>query len=249
MIRIAKFALSSITALSLLSVSSCAKASQSSPVNTADREAIEKVIYQYLMKNPQIIREALIELQEREDRESILAVTKELQHDSRDFSIGPQNAKVTIVEFFDYNCTYCKKSAGWVQQTIEKNPTDIRFVFKELPILDRRTQTSRKAAIAALAAKRQNKYMEMHFALMQADGFSDVQINATAKKLGLTMRKFEKDLKDEKLQEHIEDNMYLASRIPGLTGTPFFIINEKFIASGNTVALQGMVDDAFQGDG
>ena len=227
-------------ALVLASLAGCAEAGQTSKAD------VEKIVKEYLLENPEIIREALVVLQEREDQQSIINVAKELRNDPRDFSIGPADAKVTMVEFFDYNCTYCKKSTGWIQDVIKKHPKDVRVVFKELPILDGRTRTSRNAAKAAMAAQKQGKYMEMHLALMDSSVLSKDFINKTAKKLELDMDKFEADLKDKANDAQLESALILANRIPGLTGTPFFVINDEFLASGNTRALQLMLDNALK---
>lgn len=230
------------SALLFASMAGCAEAGQKTePANQAE---IENIVRAYLLENPEVIEEALVLLDERRDRESIVAVAKELRQDKRDFSVGPKDAKVTMVEFFDYNCAFCKQSTAWVQSVIKKHPNDVRVVFKELPILERRTQTSRNASKAALAAKKQGKYMEMHLALMDGTALSEKFITASAVKIGLNMTQFKKDMADPKLDEKLEDDMYLASRIPGLTGTPFFVINDKFLASGNTDALQSLLEEA-----
>lgn len=237
--------LKTASALSFLlcfsALAGCAEA-QTSTSMTNTKE-IETVVRNYILEHPEIIREALILLEEKENRESIQAVAQLLRHDVRDYSIGPKNAKVTIVEFFDYNCSFCKTSTAWIQEVMAKHPKDVRVVFKELPILERRTRTSRNAAKAALAAKKQGKYSEMHFALMAGTDLTPAFITATAKKLGLNMKKFEKAMKDEALDMQLEDGMFLASQIPGLTGTPFFVINDQFLASGNTEKLQSMLEE------
>ncbi len=226
----------------LPAIASCAQADDTT--SSLSQAQIEKIVKSYLLENPEIIREALILLDEKEDRQSIQVVAKELRHDDRDYSMGSKKAKVTIVEFFDYNCGFCKTSTPWIQEVMAKYPKDVRVVFKELPILDRRTQTSRNAAKAAIAALKQGKYSEMHFALMKGTALSENFINATAKKIGLNMKKFKADMNSENTDTQLEDTMYLASRIPGLTGTPFFVINDKFLASGNTQVLQAMLDEA-----
>ncbi|MBL4871410.1 MAG: thioredoxin domain-containing protein [Robiginitomaculum sp.] len=227
--------------IAITSFAGCAEASENKQI--LKKSEIEKIVKAYLLDNPEIIRDALVLLDEKEDRLSIQNVASELRSDARDYSIGNKKAKVTIVEFFDYNCGFCKKSTAWVQEIMAKYPKDVRVVFKELPILDRRTRTSRNAAKAALAAHKQGKYSEMHFALMGGTSLTSDFIEATAKKMGLNMKKFNADLKNEDLNTHLEDTMYLASRIPGLTGTPFFIINDQFLASGDTVKLQAMLDE------
>ena len=231
-------------ALFLSSLSGCAQAGQTSePANKAE---IESIVKNYLLENPEIIREALVVLQEKEDRQSIVNVASELRNDDRDFSIGPKDAKVTLVEFFDYNCSFCKKSTKWVMDVIEDHPNDVRVVFKELPILEGRTRTSRNAAKAAMAAQRQGKYLEMHLALMNASVLSKDFITKTAKDIGLDMAKFEADLDDKSHDAQLEAALILANQIPGLTGTPFFVINDDFLASGNTRALQSMLEKALK---
>ena len=230
------------TALLFSAIVGCTNAGADS--GKMSKAEVEKIVKEYLLENPEIIREAMIILDEREERAQIVAVKDELHNDKRDYSYGPKNAKVTIVEFFDYNCPYCKQSTDWLQNVMKEYPKDVRVVFKELPILDRRTQTSRNAAKAALAAGRQGKYNEMHLAMMDGNNLSQKYINSSALKLGLDMAKFKKDMSDEALDEQLEDGMYLASRIPGLTGTPFFVINEKFMASGDKQALNAMLQEA-----
>lgn len=225
----------------LSSFAGCAQASEDA--TTLSKTEIEKIVKAYLLENPEVIRDALVILDEREDRQSIQNVADELRDDKRDYSIGSKKAKVTIVEFFDYNCSFCKRSTGWVQEVMAKYPKDVRVIFKELPILERRTRTSRNAAKAALAAHKQGKYSEMHFALMDASDVSQKFITSTAIKLGLNITKFEKDMQSEELDTHLEDTMYLASLIPGLTGTPFFVINDQFLASGDEVKLQRMLEE------
>ncbi|MBL4854779.1 MAG: DsbA family protein [Robiginitomaculum sp.] len=226
------------------SLAGCAEASQkAAPANKAE---IEQVVKSYILENPEIIEDALRLLAEKRDSQSITAVGQELWFDERDFSVGAKDAKVTLVEFFDYNCTFCKRTTGWLQDVIRDHPNDVRVIFKELPILERRTKTSRNAARAALAAQRQGKYSEMHFALMDGTNLNEKFINSVAIKLGLDMKKFHADMKNDAVEEQIEDTMFLASRIPGLTGTPFFVINTKFMASGDTVALQKMLDVALR---
>ena len=164
----------------ILALPACSQAGETSSLAKSD---IEKIVKEYLMENPEIIRDALIELDAREERAAMAAVKDELFNDKRDAVIGPKDAKVTIVEFFDYNCSFCKKSTEWLQTVMEEHPDDVRVIFKELPLLDKRTRTSRNAAKAALAADRQDKYAEMHFALMAERGLSEERIDQIADKI------------------------------------------------------------------
>ena len=230
-------------AAALMALSGCA---QAGPAGTVERAEVENIIQDYLLKNPEVIREALIELDKKEDRASIAAVSDALFKDPRDVSLGPQDAKVTIVEFFDYNCGYCKQSSLWLKEAMEKYPNDVRVVFKELPILDGRTQTSRNAAKVALAAARQGKYKSLHFTLMEQSSLSEENVLRLAEEAGLDMAKLKEDMTDSRMDQHLEDILLLANEIPSLTGTPFFVINDDFIAGANPVKLDALLESALE---
>lgn len=225
------------------SFSACAQAGPGPDVKEAD---VERIIKDYLMENPEIIRDALIELDERQDREAIAAVSSQIFNDPRDISVGPDDAKVTVVEFFDYNCGFCKNSTQWVEDLLEDYPDDVRVVFKELPILDSRSKTSRYAAKAALAAGRQDKYTEVHFALMDQRSLTQDRIRQVVEDSGADMKKFDADMKDVALERQIEDTLLLSSRIPALTGTPFFLVNNDFVAGANTGRLDELLSKALE---
>ena len=244
------YLLTTLAAVALMT-SSCAQADSGTNMSKAE---IENLVRAYILENPEIIRDAFIKLQEKEvaqeqelSRDSILAAKDALENDPRDMFIGPKDAKVTIVEFFDYNCGFCKRATPWVENVSEKYGNDVRVVFKELPILDNRTKTSRIAARAALAAGRQGKYSEMHFALMEEKRLSGDSIKKLAEKIGLDMRKYEADLADASIDQQINDTMQLADRIPALTGTPFFVVGGEFVSGANTARLEQLVEDALNG--
>jgi len=231
-------------AFALVAVSGCAQAeSKGRDMKRAD---VEQIIKEYLMENPEILREALIELDKKEDRQALAAVSDALFKDPRDVSIGPKDAKVTVVEFFDYNCGFCKTSSDWLKGVMDKYPNDVRIVFKELPILDGRTKTSRNAAKAALAAARQGKYSTVHFSLMAERSLTKERVLAIAEKAGLDMDKLKKDMDDPGMDRQLEDGLLLANRIPSLTGTPFFVINDDFIAGADVKSLDAMLKKALK---
>ena len=240
-----KFITATALSVSLLAITGCTQAGQSA-AQDVNRANIEQIIQEYLLENPEILREALIELDKKEDRASILAVADALYKDPRDISIGPKDAKVTVVEFFDYNCGFCKTSSEWIKNVMDKYPDDVRIVFKELPILDGRTKTSRNAAKAALAAGRQGKYSTIHFSLMAERSLTEDRVLQITEKAGLDMEQLKKDMEDPKLERQLQDGLLLANRIPSLTGTPFFVINDDFIAGGNVKALDEMLQKALK---
>jgi len=234
-----------------LMTASCAEAG---PTTTMSKSEIETIVKEYLLENPEIVRDAFIALQEKEAlkeqelyKESIVSAKDALENDPRDASIGPVDAKVTIVEFFDYNCGYCKRATPWIEEAVEKYGSDIRVIFKELPILDDRTKTSRLASRAALAADKQGKYAEMHFALMEKDRLSGDIIRSVAKEVGLDMRRYEADLADPTIDQHINDTLQLANRLPALTGTPFFIVGDEYISGADTARLEQLVEAGLKG--
>ena len=242
--------MTSIAALGIMTAS-CAEAG---PTTNLTKAEIETLVKEYLLENPEVIRDAIIKLQEKElaqeqesYRESIISAKDSLENDPRDPVIGPKNAKVTIVEFFDYNCGFCKRATPWVEEAVKEYGDDIRVVFKELPILDDRTRTSRLASRAALAAQRQGKYSEMHFELMKQQRLSGDIIRETAEKIGLDMRKYEADLADATIDQHINDTLQLADRLPALTGTPFFVIGDEYISGANTTRLEEIVREKLKG--
>ncbi len=224
---------------------------QDSPFSTSEEEAVRQLVREYILENPEIIEEAIYLLQTQRDvaeaqrkRNAINDNWDALVNDPRDFSIGPEDAKVTVVEFFDYNCGYCKTSANWVRDLIEEHGEDVRVVFKETPIFASRYAGSTEAAKAALAAKQQDKYLDLHFALMDARGTLDPQqVNAIAKQQGLSMRWLTNAMKDEALDTQLEETLELASTI-GLRGTPYFLINGEPIEGANIQRLEAQINAA-----
>ncbi len=243
MTRTFSFALAA-TAIAL--TPACAQES----VDTASKEAIEQVVYDYIMENPEIIEEALIALSEKREtaelekaREAIAENQDKLFNNAADFSVGPADAPVTIVEFFDYRCGYCKRSAEWAVGLPEQYDNQVRVVFKELPIL---SAESEKAALAAIAAGKQDKYIEMHMALMELDnksGFGPDQIDAAAESVGIDVAKMRADMKSVDVQKAVADSKSLA-RTLGIDGTPNFIIGTDQIPGADTGRVEALIEAA-----
>lgn len=219
-------------------------------VGTADKEAIEKIVAEYIIENPQIIEDALIALSEQraaEEAEQARAAIAEnrdaLINNAGDFSIGPADAPVTVVEFFDYRCGFCKRSAEWATELPEKYDNQVRVVFKEFPIL---STESEKAALAAIAAGKQDKYVEMHMALMELDngsGFGPDQIDAAAESVGVDVATMRADMKSIEVQKTVADAKSLA-RTLGITGTPAFIIGDEAISGADIQRVEALIEAA-----
>jgi protein-disulfide isomerase len=144
------------------------------------------------------------------------------RHDG-DAIIGNPKGDVTMVEFMDYNCGWCKRSLSEVQALTEKDK-NLRVVLKEFPIFG---QQSEFAARAALAARKQDKYWPLHVALFSHEGqVTEEVVREIAKSQGLDMEKLEADMKDQKVLDTISTNYDLAKNLK-LNGTPAFIVDDK----------------------
>jgi protein-disulfide isomerase len=135
-----------------------------------DRAETEQIIREYILENPELIEEALIKLQAKQKaaaseaaEAAIAANFAALYENEDDYSVGPADAEIVVVEFFDYRCGWCKRSVDWVRALPETHDGKVRVVFKELPIFGGISET---ASLAALAAGKQGKYTEFHMALM-----------------------------------------------------------------------------------
>ena len=136
---------------------------------------------------------------------------------------GPKNAKVTVIEFSDFQCPYCSRGRQVMEDLLKEYPKDVRVVFKNLPLPFH--GDAKPAAIAALAAGRQNKFWEYHDVLFENQrALKEANLLSYAEKLGLDMAKFKKDIKDPALAKQVDDDMALASK-HGVQGTPGFFVN------------------------
>ena len=196
----------------------------------AEKAALDAIIHDYLMTNPRVIMDAVEQYrqnQEEMDAQAFSVKIKE-QHDAiyKDPSspvVGDKDGDVTLVEFFDYNCGYCKQAFKDVQKLVDEDK-NLRIVFKEIPIL---SETSHTAARYALAADKQGKYWEYHQALMAGSGqLNEARLESVANDIGLDIAKLKKDADSAEVRTAIEKNLQLAREI-GITGTPGFVIGDE----------------------
>jgi protein-disulfide isomerase len=194
-------------------------------------ERIEEIVRDYLLREPEVIYEALQELQRRqqvaatERQKAAIAANEALLFDDPATPFGGDaDAQVTLVEFFDYRCTYCRRVVGAMQALLE-NEDGLKIVFKDLPVLG---EESVQAARAALASREQDGYVPFHFALMQAADLSHAGIMAIARDVGLDAERLAQDMQAPAIQEGIDANYALADRL-GIDGTPAFVIGDQLI--------------------
>jgi protein-disulfide isomerase len=211
---------------------------------TSNDRAFGEKVRAYLMRHPEVIEEATAQMQARQqasaDREARVALTANrslLERDGDDFVANP-NGKITVVEFFDYKCTYCKASATAVLDIIAKNP-DVRFVFKEMPIL---TDTSSKASEAQLAANKNNgKYLNVFGALMAERALDDSGVQRIMSDHGVDVARLDPNAKAA-ADKHISETKALAKSV-GIEGTPAFVVGDHVIAGWIPEELQAGIDE------
>jgi protein-disulfide isomerase len=233
-------------ALFLLASSGASGLAQQSPV--LDRAQVEEIVREYLLNNPEIIVEAIEKLEARQrqaqqadQRSAIAAHREQLQRDADAPVAGNPNGDVTMVEFFDYRCPYCKQVAPTVAQLL-KEDGKLRFVFKELPILG---PDSVVAARAALAANAQGKYMAMHSALLRYRGtYDEATVMRIATEAGLDTARLRADMAKPEIEAMIDRNRGLA-RALSVTGTPAFIVGDKVVpGAANLETLRTLIAEA-----
>ncbi|MDO8421054.1 MAG: DsbA family protein [Parvibaculum sp.] len=194
-----------------------------------ETKAIEKIVHDYLVQNPEVMIEVMSELDARQEaakrsaqNNAVAKHRKAIFDDPASFVMGNPKGDVTIVEFFDYNCGYCKRAFAPLMNTI-KADGNVRLVLKEFPILG---PSSVIASYATMAAEKQGKYFEMHKALFMHKGSLDEdEVMAVAKSVGLDIARLRRDMADPKFAKTIERNEALAQALK-ISGTPSFVIGD-----------------------
>lgn len=185
------------------------------------QESIGKAVEAYAKQAEERARK---EAEERQQREFEEAFKNPVQIEIGNSPVkGPADAKITIIEFSDFQCPYCKRGKDNMEKVMEMYPKDVKIVFKQLPLGFHQQATP--AAKAALAAGKQGKFWEMHDKLFDNQGkLSDSFYEETAKELGLDMTKFKADVASDEIAQQIKDESALASKV-GISGTPGFFVN------------------------
>lgn len=230
---------------SFLALTLTAACAQEDAAKSPERAATEEIVREYILANPEIIEDALIELERRrveaeeeKNRERVIANSELIFSSKADYAIGPDDAPVTLVEFFDYRCGPCRGSLPIISALPEKYKGQVRVVFKEFPIL---SPESRIASLAALAAGRQDKYFEMHQALMQSPSrFTEADITKLAEGIGLDMAKWREDRADKALRDQVDRNHFLAQTI-GANATPTFVIGDTLFSGLDPNKLDSLI--------
>lgn len=202
------------------------------PMKPAEREAIEQVIHDYLVKHPEVVIEALRAGQEaekaREAAEAKAEIARrrdELLNDPASPVGGNPKGDVTIVEFFDYRCPYCKQMEPGLEALIKEDPK-LRIVYKEFPILGPDSLIASRVALAA-ARQGNDKYLRFHTAMMNAKGLiNEASILKVAEESGLDVAKVKADMNSPEIEALIKKNYALADGLD-IKGTPALVIGDS----------------------
>lgn len=187
-----------------------------------ERTQVESIVHDYVLAHPEIIPEAMEKLRDRESGKTVTANRDAILTPFGSAWAGNPKGDVTLVEYFDYNCGYCRASLPMIAKLIAADPK-VRVVFRELPIL---SAESRVAARASLAAAQQGKFATFHDALYAGGPVSDASIAAAAGKAGVDTAQpgFEKTADAE-----IAKNMETAAKL-GMTGTPSWVVGDRVLS-------------------
>ncbi len=199
---------------------------QMAPAQQMTNEQVKLLALEAILENPQIIMQAVAILEQRERERAASGantVRLQLEQDPNSPNLGNPDGDVTVIEFFDYNCPYCRKAGQTVQELLASD-ANVRVIYREWPILG---EDSVFASRAALAARAQGKYEEFHWALMNGEGrASEASILKLARHLGLDVEKLQADMTSPAVEAHIAQSNALA-RTLGFTGTPAFIVGDR----------------------
>lgn len=225
-----------------------ARAQEKSPFSSEQQDAIKKLVHDYLVEHPEVIMEAVQALREKEHLAAEEAAKKVLNDpksmvyaDPESPVLGNPNGDVTVVEFFDYHCPYCKAMTDGVFDIINADGK-VRYVMKELPVLG---PESVYAARAAIASREQNKYEELHRALMHLKGpLNEQTVMKAAADVGINTDKLKKDMESEKIDKIINDDLELAHTL-NIDGTPGWVIGTEATSGAmSPQAFKQLIDQA-----
>ena len=200
------------------------------------RQEIGTIVKEYLLAHPEVLQDVMAEVEKRQaaaeaekHRTAVADNNATLFSSPHQVVLGNPHGNVTMVEFFDYNCGYCKRAMSDMLDLIKTNP-NLKFVLKEFPVLG---EGSVEAAHVAVAARMQDttgkKYIEFHQKLLGGRGPADkARALAVAKDVGFDMARIEKDMSSDEVKKTIAESMKLAEAL-GVNGTPSYVVGDEVI--------------------
>ena len=189
-------------------------------LGAADRTRVERVVRDYILANPELLPQAMQKLQDRETGKQIATVRGSVQTPFAGAWMGNPKGDVTVVQFFDYNCTYCRAMLPAIDQLIRADP-NVKVVFRELPIL---AESSRDAARASLAAAAQGRFATFHKALYAGGPVTAASIAAAARVARVDLAR-----PARQGDEELASNLAMATKL-GLNGTPAWVVGDQVLS-------------------
>lgn len=205
-----------------------------------DKAAIEQVVRDYLLENPEILPEAMQRLQQREAQKQLASAGDDLEKAYPGAVLGNPAGSVTLIEFTDYGCGYCRASVPEVEALIAANP-DLKVVIRELPIL---SPASADAARWALAAAEQGRFEAFHKAMFAAGRPDGQSIEQAARAAGLDLDRARRTAAEPRIEAELKQNLTLAQQLR-IDGTPAFVVGDQMLAGAvGREVLQNAIDEA-----
>ena len=194
-------------------------------LDATDRATLNRIIEDFIRNNPEVVRDTLIALAAREEAERKQTGLAKVRDDQGDPVMGNANGTITLYEFSDYNCGYCKRVFEPIQQLVRDNP-DVRLVIKEFPIL---SQSSLVAAKAAIAAEMQGKFGDYHIAMMTYRGqVTDAVVMRMASQAGVDIEQLKSDMESPKTMAIIQRTREAAAALE-IKGTPGLVVGDTIV--------------------
>jgi protein-disulfide isomerase len=229
-----RLAAAALTAL-LLALPAAAPA-RAQTFSAEQRGEIERIIKEYLLKNPELMQDVMNELEKRQalaeaekHRDAVKQHSAAIFSSPRQVTLGNPQGDVTVVEFFDYNCGYCKRAMADMMDLM-KNDGKVKFVLKEFPVLgEGSVQAAQVAAAVRMQDKTGKKYLEFHQKLLTGRGPADkARALAAAKDVGMDVARIEKDIAGDEVKATLEESFKLAEAL-GLNGTPSYVVGTDVV--------------------
>ena len=216
------------------------------------RGAIERIVREYLIAHPEVLQEAMAELEKRQaaleaekHKDAVKQHAQTLFSSPRQVVVGNPQGDVTFVEFFDYNCGYCKRAMEDML-ALMKSDSKLKVVLKEIPVLGQGSVEAAQVAVAVLILdKTGKKYLEFHQKLLSGRGQADRnRAFAVAKDIGMDMARMEKDINSPEVKATLQESFRLAEAL-GLNGTPSYVIGDRVVVGAvGLPALQQNINTA-----
>lgn len=197
----------------------------SAALSSQERLAIQQVVRDYILTHPEILPEAMAELRKQENAKQLAGVQDDVEKPFPGAVLGNPNGKVTLVEFTDFACGYCRQSVEEIDALIAEHP-ELKVVIRELPIL---SPASADAAKMALAAAEQGRYAQFHKTMFAAGKPDPATIDAAARAAGLDMERARRTIADPRIESELARNLEFAREL-GFNGTPSWVIGDQIIS-------------------